>query len=492
MLRKKSYLCIWFEKRKNMKKTIGLGLLICNVLVVSAQQTDMNCRLGFSYEFSSHPHWGKDRPVIMKVYPKSPAEMAGMLQNDVIEQINGLNVKDISPDDVDSLLTAAESLEIELTVSNFSSAAKRIPLTKECYPGIALSESQLAEAFAMYSVERTHNRLFICPFVTNVTEDSVDFAHFKSFDFTVPEDSGYARIEETLNGTLKAELTAKGLQHNTLKPDFLVHTYYTYRENPNFRQKSRAAEEQAPVFRYDITRDRVTKFPFYPASTPESEAEYLLQLGIRFIDQRFIPGRVLWECEANELMNAPYAINEYALIHIPLMCMQFPYVKYSRNAQFILTKKAYNYTGLGYGINRLSEIAAVDPVSPAWEAGIRPRDIVEQIENKRMDHTAAEFTAAYHRFIVTMLKYRDRNTRFTDANGFPDCMYWDPARAARIAKAFDDDKRYLTAFSYLYGFEPYINRLGSTSCTFVVRRNGEKLQFTLRPVFRSEKTIELN
>jgi hypothetical protein len=428
----------------------------------------------------------------MKVYPKSPAEMAGIQQNDVIEQINGLNVTDISPDDVDSLLTATESLEIELTVSNFSSAAKRVPLTKECHSSIALNESRLAEAFAMYSVERTHNRLFICPFVTTTTDDSVDFSRFKSFDFTVAEDSSNASIEETLNGTLKAELTAKGLQHNTLKPDFLVHTYYTYRENPHFRRKSKETEEQAPVFRYDITRDKVTKFPFYQSSTPESEAEYLLQLGIRLIDQRFIPGRILWECEANELMSAPYAINEYALIHIPLMCMQFPYVKYNRNAQFILTKKAYNYTGLSYSINRLNEIAAVDPISPAWEAGIRPRDVVEQIENKRMDHTAAEFTAAYHQFIAKTLKHRDKNTRFTDANGFPDCMYWDPAKATQITKAFENDKHYLTAFSYLYSFEPYINLLGSTSCTFVVRRNGEKMQFTLRPVFHSEKTIELN
>ncbi|MDR2041423.1 MAG: DUF4136 domain-containing protein [Tannerella sp.] len=475
-----------------MKKTIGLGLLICNILVLPAQQTDRNCRLGFSYEFSSNAHWGKDRPVIMKVYPKSPAELAGILQNDVIEQINGLNVKDLSPDDVDSLLTASESLEIELTVSNFSNAARRVPLTKECYSSLALNESQLAEAFAMYSVERTHNRLFICPFVTTTTEDSIDFSRFTSFDFTVSEDSANAKIEKTLNETLKAELTAKGLQYNTLKPDFLVHTYYIYRENPNFRRKSKETEAQAPVFRYDITRDRVTKFPFYPSSTPESEAEYLLQLGVRFIDRRFIPGRVLWECEANELMSAPFAINEYALIHIPLMCMQFPYVKYSRNAQFILTKKAYHYTGLSYNINRLNEIAAVDPVSPAWEAGIRPRDLVEQIENKRMDHTAAEFTAAYHRFITHTLKFRDKGTRFTDANGFTDCMYWDPARATQIAKAFNDDKRYLTAFSYLYGFEPHLNRSGNTSCTFVIRRDGEKRQFTLRPIFYSEKTIELN
>jgi hypothetical protein len=452
----------------------------------------MSCRLGFSYEISNNSHWGKDKPVIMKVYPKSPAEVAGILQNDVIEKINGVSVMEISQDDVDSLLTATESTEVELTVSNFSDAARRVSLSKECYSNSALNESQLAEAFAMYSVERTHNRLFTCPFVTATTEDAVDFSQFKSFDFTVSEDHSHAGIEETLNETLKAELTKKGLQHHTINPDFLIHTYYAYRENPHFRRKSKATEEQAPVFRYDITRDKVTKFPFYHFSTPESESEYLLQLGVRFIDRRFSAGRILWECEANELMSAPYAIKEYALIHIPLMCMQFPYVKYNRNAQFILTKKAYNYTGLSYSIGRLNEVVAVDPLSPAYEAGIRPRDVIERIENKRMDHTAGEFTAAYHQFITRTLKFRDKGTQFTDANGFPGCMYWDPAKAAQITKAFNDDKHYMTAFSYLYFFEPCINQSGNSSCTFVVRRDGERVQVTLRPVFHAEKTIELN
>ena len=475
-----------------MKKIIWTGLLLCHIFILTAQRTDMNCRLGFSYETSSSDHWGKDKPVIMKVYPKSPAEIAGIRQNDIIEKINGVSVTEIPIDDVDSLLTATESYEIELTVGNFSDSEKRVSITKECYSNSALNESQLAEAFAMYSVERTHNRLFICPFVTTTTEEPVDFSTFKSFDFTVTEDAGNAKMEESINEVLKTELIRKGLQHNTLKPDMLVHTYYIYRNNPNFKRKSKATEEQAPVFRYDITRDKVTNFPFYNSSTPESEAEYLLQLGVRFIDQRFIPGRVLWECEANELMSAPYAVKEYAVIHIPLMCMQFPYVKYNRNAQFILTKKAYNYTGICYSINQLSEVIAVDPLSPAYEAGIRPRDIIEKIENKRMDHTSEEFTAAYRRFITNTLKYRDKSTQFTDANGFSGCMYWDPAKIAQITKDFSDDKHYMTAFAYLYLFEPFVNPSGSSSCTFDIRRNGEKMQITLRPVFYSEKTIELN
>lgn len=474
-----------------MKQLILFAILISCFSFASAQHNNMNCRLGFSYEFSKNNNWGKDKPVIMKVYPNSPAENAGIMQNDIIEKIDGLNIADIDLDDVDSLLTASENDQIELTVHNFSNQAKTVTITKECYSNSALSESQLATAFSMYSVEDTHDRLFVCPFVTKTTDDPVDFSQYKTFDFTLSEDHTISGIETTINEALKTALTQKGLQHNTLNPDFIIHTYYTFNKNPNYRGKSKETEKQAPVIRYDIIRDKITTFPFYNSSTPESEAEYLLELGIRFIDQRHLKGRVLWESESNELMSAPYSIEEYASIHIPLMCMQFPYVKYSRNAQFILTKKAYNYTGINYSIDRLNEVVNVDFDSPAYEAGILPRDVIEKIENKRMDYTPNEFTAAYHQFITNTLKFRDSKTRFTDANGFPNCMFWDTFKYTQIAKAFEREK-HMTAFSYLYHFRPYVNPSKNSSCTFIIRRGTERLEIVLRPRLYSEKTIELN
>jgi len=472
-------------------KNLFVIFLMLNIFALEAQRNDMSCRLGFSYEFSNNKNWGKDKPVIMKVYPNSPAELAGIRQNDIIEKIDDWNVSEISADDVDSLLTASESNEIALTVRNFADSAKVVYITKECYSNSALSESQLATAFAMYSVESTHDRLFICPFTTNTTEDAIDFSKFKTFDFTTVEDSSITKIEIAVNNVLKSELTKKGLQLNAAHPDILIHTYYAYNKNPNFRQKGKETEASLPVFRYDITRDKIIRFPFYNSSVPESESEYILQLGIRFIDQRYVPGRILWECEANELMSAPFAVDEYAAIHIPLMCMQFPYVKYSRNVQFILMKKAFNFTGIRYSIYRLNEVASIEPGSPAAIAGIRPHDIIDRIENKRMDHTTEEFTEAYHQFITNTLKYRDEKTRFTDASGFPSCMYWDKLNYAKISKVFGNDK-YMTAFAYLYAFESYINPTRSSTCTFYVRRGKEKIEITIRPVFYSEKTIELN
>jgi membrane-associated protease RseP (regulator of RpoE activity) len=261
--------------------------------------------------------------------------------------------------------------------------------------------------------------------------------------------------------------------------------------NSNFRRRGRDADKQAPIIRYDITRDRITQFPFYNLSVPESESEYILQLGIRFVDQRLIPGRVLWECEANELMSAPFTIEEYGSVHLPLMCMQFPYIKYNRNVQFILTKKGFNYTGINYNIYQLNEVVEVDSDSPAFAAGIRPGDVIERIENKRMDFSPDEFTAAYRAFISATIKYRDTKTRFTDANGFPNCMFWDTFKYTQIAKTINNDK-YKTAFAYLYAFAPYVNPERNSFITFNIKRFDEKTQIVVRPTFYSEKTIELN
>jgi len=474
-----------------MRKVFLFVFIVCMCASARAQQGDMRCRLGFSYEFSKNKNWGMDKPVIMKVYPNSPAEVAGIRQHDIIEQINDLLVEDITMDDVDSLLTATEDNDIVLTVRSFADSARRVPLTKECYSNLALTESQLATAFSMYSVEDTHDRLFICPFVTSITEGNDDFSQFKTFDFAVSEDTVISNIENVVNETIKTALIQKGLRHDELDPDIMIHTYYSFGKNPRFRNRSKAAEEQLPVFRYDITRDKITKFPFYDAATPESEAEYLLQLGIRLIDRKVIRERVLWECEANEMMSAPYSLEEYSAIHIPLMCMQFPYVKYTRNAQFILTKKAYNYTGVNYNIDRINEVVSVDFGSPAHEAGIMPRDIIERIDEKRMDRPAAVFTAAYRQFITNTMKYRDEETRFTDANGFTRRMFWDTFQYNQIAKAFARSK-YMTGFSYLYAFRPFVNPLRSSSCTFDILRGDERIQIVVRPTFYSEKTIELN
>ena len=408
-------------------------LLVLAVCTVSAQNRNTSiCRLGFTYDISQSKNWGNNKPVIKSVIPYSSAEQAGIKKYDVIEEINGVPVTEISVDEIPQLLNPAGRNDVLLTISNLSSPSKQVLVKKDCKKSNAITEDQLASAYAMYSLETTNEQEFVCPFKTTVTSDGVDFGNFKTFAFS------------------------------------------TIDEN----------------YRYNFSHSKMEKFPFLNYAAAEAEAEYLLQFGIRIIDQKDIPGRVLWECEANELLEDSYRLDEYARVHVPLMCMQYPYTKYGRNVPFKVSKKTYNYTGISYDIDKLDQVVDVDRNSPAYAAGIRPRDIIEKIGRHKMDHSAEEFSSAYKRFITNTMQYRDPKTMFTDANGFKYCMFWDVFKYPQIADA-SQSSDYLPAFSYLYYFAPYINPSGNNACTFNIKRGKTKLEVIIRPTIRSEVTVEI-
>lgn len=189
-------------------------------------------------------------------------------------------------------------------------------------------------------------------------------------------------------------------------------------------------------------------------------------------------------------MESTFRLEDYARIHIPLMCMQYPYVKYTRNVPFLVNKRNYNYTGINYDIDRLELVVDVDRNSPAYAAGIRPRDVIERIGRQKMNHSAEEFTAAYKRFISASMKFRDPKTQFMDTNGFSFCMYWDTFKYPMIADMMQKSE-YFSAFSYLYFFAPYVNTSGNNVCAFEIKRGKEKLDVVVRPTIRTEVTIEL-
>ncbi|MDR1114782.1 MAG: DUF4136 domain-containing protein [Tannerella sp.] len=470
-----------------------IAIIVPAFIAVEAQDT--SCRYGFSYEISNDPHWGKNKPVITSVYPNSPAELAGIKPYDIIEAVEGVPVTENVLDDIYLFLNPEGKDVVELTIKNFVSDERKIKVKKECKSIYSLSEEQLATAFAMYAVEYTHERLFSCPFVTVQTKDEIDFSVFKSFDFFGKSDN-QPELAKKINDLIKQELMKRNMNYNPVNPDIKIQIYYSFNKNPNYKPKTPkrtskdadSADDRNYVYRYDVTRDRMTKFPFLPPNTIETEVEYILKLGIRFEDNKLEKGRIIWECDANEFLNESYSLENFAFTHIPLMCMQFPYMKYGRNVQFRLSKKKYNYTGINYSIDDISEIASVDPRSPAANAGILPSDKIDAIEDKQMDRTSRQFTSAYRQFLFGTLKLRDKSTRFTDANGFPDCMYWDELKYPQVAKEFNRRKN-LTAFSYLFKYAPFINPLGNNTCAFKIRRGKEKLEFILRPEIRTENTI---
>lgn len=465
-------------------------LVVLSVCTVSAQKNDPKiCRLGFDYEISQSNHWGKNKPVVMKITPYSSAELAGLKIFDIIEKINGISVTDIAVDEIPQLLNPVNEKEVLLTIRNLGTGNKQILIKKDCKKQHAITEEQLATAFSMYSVETSYEREFICPFKTIITPDSVDFSQYHTFAFA-PIDENNRNLETVINDAIKKELLKRGLKIDIHQPDFLIQTFYFFDKNLNYVGQNKVQVQKKNIYRFNSTHNKMEQLPFLNPSSSEAEAEFLLQFGIRIVDQKGVEGRILWECEANELLEKSFHMDEYARIHVPLMCLQFPYTKYSNNVPFKVKKLSYNYTGIHYNIDQLNEVVSVDQNSPAHLAGVRENDIVERINHHKTNYSAEEFSEAYKKFITNTLPYRDVNSIFTDVNGFNYCMTWEPSEYAEIAETAQG-KEYLPAFSYLYFFTPYINPSGNNACTFNIQRGKEESEIIIRPTIRTEVTVEV-
>lgn len=473
-----------------MKRIILSILLLFTLTIGYAQNKNASiCRLGLSYDISQSKNWGKDKPVVTGVIPYSSAELAGVKTGDIIEAIDGVKTTEVSPQEIVQLLNPAGKNDVILTVSNLSMPSKQVMIKKDCKKTNAITEDQLASAFSMYSLETTAERLFTCPFKTVVTPDSVDFAKFKTFAFATIDENN-RKLETIINECIEKEMTKKGLVLDIAKPDILIQTFYFFDKNPNFLGLNKVMVDKEPVYRYNFSHSKMESFPFLGNSAAEAEAEYLLQYGFRLIDQAYVPGRIIWECEANELLEESFRLEEYARIHTPLMLMQYPYVKYGRNVQFKVNQKTYNYTGISYDIDRLEQVIDVDRNSPAYASGLRARDVIEKINDNKMNYSAEEFTAGYKNFISKTMKYRDPKTQFMDANGFKRCMFWDTFSYSQVADALQSSGN-VGAFSYLYYYAPYINPAGNNACTFNIKRGKNKMELIVRPTIRREITVEI-
>lgn len=473
-----------------MKKIIFSILLVNFVLLLQAQSISRYiCRIGFTYEISRSNNWGKNKPVVLTVTPYSSAETAGIQPNDIIESIDGVLTTAVAPEEIPQLLNPAGKNQFTLVIKNQSNPSREVIIKKECKKTNALTEECLALAYGMYSPETTGERIFTCPFCYTVPADT-DFSGFKTYAFTLPA-PGNEALEKMLNEYISKELTHKGLTPTDTNPDLLIQTFYFFDKNPKYQGESKIVIRSEPEYRYNVFSKKMEKFPFLPVSSSETAAKYLLQFGIRFIDRRnpdIDKLQVVWECEANELLAAPYKLEDYARIFVPLMCWQYPYVQAPRNVTFGVEYKTYNYTGISYNIDRMEQVVHVDAGSPALAAGVKKQDIIERINGYSLQHTPEEFTAAYKKFIAATLPYRDRNTLFTDANGFRYGMYWDKLRYPAIADELKNEA-YLPAFSYLYYFAPYVNPAETNSCNFLIKRGNNRLELTVRPVIRTSVAL---
>ena len=464
-----------------------LFLIYFASLTASAQTSDTNvCHIGFTYNISLNKHWGYGKPIITHVSPYTSAEQAGLKTGDIIETIDGIPTQELTSDMLPLLFNSAEKDNTMLTVRGFGQQRTML-IKRTCKPQKAITEDQLATAFAFYSLETTTNRSFTCPFTTKITADSVDFSTFHTFAFSAL-DPNNSQLESNINAFIQTNLEKKGLLMENEDPDILIQTYYFFDKNPNFTKTNKVSINKEATYRFNGISNRMEAFPFLPSSAAEADAPYLLQLGIRLIDKKTATDRILWECEANELLQEAYDLSIYAGIHIPLMFEQFPCVKHSRNVRFVLNQQAYNYTGISYDIDNLSHVIDVAPNSPAWEAGIRKGDIIEKIGNHKLKYTAEEYTMAYKSFISATMKLRNPASIYTDMNGFRRCMYWDKEKYFEVAKTISKPK-YRAPFSYLFAYAPYIQHDTNNICSFKLIKADTDWTLMLRPSLRTAVSL---
>lgn len=463
-----------------MKRLAIVILLLSFNLGLFAQQENY-CTLGIEFDISYTNNWGASHPVIRQVYPYSPAAVAGVMPYDIILEINGISTQKLSEEEMYGLINEANHQQVSFTLKNLINGERIITLNKDCKPKESIRENQLAVAFSMYSLEDTNERSFICPFKTT-SDPKANFLTYKTFAFSQANE-GNIKIEAAITEAIEKELVSKGLKRDILNPDLLIQTYYMFDKNPAYRGSK---NEFTPQWRFDGSTGKMKAYPFFSAGTSEAESEFYLQYGIKLIDAKTT--KVIWECEANELLKEEYKLDDYVLSHTPLMMMQYPLIKYRRNVPFRAIFKQYNYTGIGYNIDKLNEVMEVIPESPAYRAGIRPGDLITRINGLKTTSSSTNLTNGYKRFITETFKFRDESTKFTDANGFPRCMYWNTFDYPKIATTIQKTL-YQPDFSYLYFFRPYINPEDTKEIIFEVKRGSKSEHIMLLPEVRNERRL---
>ncbi|MGI6573320.1 MAG: PDZ domain-containing protein [Fermentimonas sp.] len=481
-----------------MKRTLGVALfLFGNLFIVgkiAAQNHAVTCQLGFAFEISESKNWGYKEPVIVDVTPGSPAERAGLKLNDIILSINKNGTYQKSYQTVASWFNQDDT-EMTIAIRNFEHSFKEIRIAKDCRHPNAINEAQLAPVFAFYSLEDVQDRRFLMPVITQANEAAL-FHNYRSFAFS-PIDESTRAIDERVNAIFIRSLTAIGLTYNPEDPDFIIQTYYSFESNPMFKVDSSTYGSYHPVWRYDMRNRRTVRVPVYDPSEPVrvDDIAYNLEFGYRFHDRKFMEAgesALIWESEVKERVSGRYTLLDYLELNLPLMLLKFPYPGNPTFASYQVKHIKYNYTGIGYNMDDLRTVVSVDADSPAAAAGILPGDVVVNVQGQNFNHSTRSLTEGYRRFLAETMNLRDRSTRYTDSNGFKECMFWDVSKYRQVSEVLANNRRYSTAFSYLFNFNQYVDWNTPASINIEVERGGNRLNFAVSPRVTESTHILVN
>ncbi len=472
-----------------MKRIVSFLVLFFILLQINAQSAPIVCRAGFSFEISNNPNWGSGEPVIINITPGSPAEKAGLKLNDIILEINNKGTYLKPHRTIEKWMLDNDMNYIELSIRNLETDFKTIRINKDCRIRNGIEESKLASVFAFYSLEDVQNRTFHIP-MKIATNPKAVFSDYRTFDFA-PVDDSTPNIDSRISAIFERMLKKRGLKKSTENPDIIIQTFYSYQNNPAYRQDSQLKNKKINAnWRFDIEENKMVKLPLYSPTeaVDNSNVPYFLEFGYRFYDNKHIdPGKmvVIWECEVKELVKSNYGLDNYLETNLPLILLKYPYPGNMNLATYEVNFLKYNYAGVSYNIEDIASVAYVEPNSPAAKAGIKRGDLIKKIQGVKLNNNLNELTSSYRQFISETMHLRNPNTRYTDTNGYENCMFWEVGEYNQVSKKLGE-RNYKTAFTYLFNFNQYVDWETPKTLSIEIERGKEKMRFEIIPeVYKS-------